>query len=376
MIKVAYISHGSEFGGGERSLQLLIDKLNSVESPIKPILIVPQHGSLSEWAESVGIKTYIHHIDDAPAQQFSTLMKRFMWWFKLFKKENIDLVHANDTSAARLCILSCKALFIPLICHIRFEQSQQYYDWVFSKLPKPDEFITVSNYSKNLLKQRFSEALRKVPINTVYNAIDASKFSIHANNKQDHIWNIAIVANLQPVKGHEVFLNMAKQLKSTSSHKFAYHIYGEDIQGEGRKLALQNLTADLGLSDDVTFHGFADDIGKALQSMHIVVCPSLHEPFGRCIIEAMASGNPVIATAVGGIPEIINDSVNGFLVPNKDVEKLSERVLNLREDTRLYDDIVKNAFESVQNNFSDNSYVKHNITVYNKVKKLSLRYPK
>ena len=76
----------------------------------------------------------------------------------------------------------------------------------------------------------------------------------------------------------------------------------------------QSLARDLGVESNLRFIGFVPDVRPLLQDFDLLVLPSLQEPFGRSIIEAMAMRTPVIASAVGGIPEILSEGETGLLV--------------------------------------------------------------
>lgn len=361
-LKIAYISHGSEFGGGERSLQLLIQELSS-QKRIEPVLVVPHIGSLYNWARKQGIKTYMHAISTESAAQYTTLFLKIAWWLFLFLREKVSLVHANDPSAARLCILPCKLLNIPLVCHIRFVQGAQYYSWLYSRLPKPDHFITISDATTKQLKELFFCLLPQAQVTRIYNAVDLKGFFPEIRFPGDNLWNIGIVANLQPIKGHEDFLLMARQILDHRDN-IMFHVIGTDVQGQGRDEVLRNYAVSLGIGGAVVFHGFCDDVAQEIRKLDIVICPSHEEPFGRCVIEAMSCGKPVIASNVGGIPEIIEHEVCGILVPPKSPQRLAQCACALMEDQAKYRSIVNNALEKVVTCFSSQAYADANCKVY------------
>jgi glycosyltransferase involved in cell wall biosynthesis len=99
--------------------------------------------------------------------------------------------------------------------------------------------------------------------------------------------------------------------------------------------AYEALVAELGISDRFRFLGFTPDVRPAVVDFDILTLPSLQEPFGRSIIEAMALGAPVVATRVGGVPEIITDGEHGLLVPPDDPAALAEAIDRLLGDAAL-----------------------------------------
>src|SRR3989338_7498561 len=92
---------------------------------------------------------------------------------------------------------------------------------------------------------------------------------------------------------------------------------------------LRSLAEELGLPGQVMFAGMRDDVASVLPMMDIFVCPSLYEGFGIAIVEAMAAGRPVVASAVGGIPEIVVHEDTGLLVPPGDAAALADALATL-----------------------------------------------
>jgi len=92
---------------------------------------------------------------------------------------------------------------------------------------------------------------------------------------------------------------------------------------------------ELGLSSVVTFHGFRRDIPEVLRDIDIFALSSLSEGTSITLLEAMASGKPVVVTDVGGNPAIVEQGVNGFLVPPAEPDALAQALLKLAEDSEL-----------------------------------------
>ncbi|RCK79354.1 MAG: Glycosyltransferase [Candidatus Ozemobacter sibiricus] len=142
---------------------------------------------------------------------------------------------------------------------------------------------------------------------------------------------IGALARLHPVKGIDTLLEAAGRLR-TAGVEFRLV-----IGGEGReRAALQALAARLDLADRTTWCGSIADRVGFLESLDLLVAPSRQEAFGISICEAMERGVPVVATAVGGIPEIIRDGQDGLLVPSDEPERLAAalRELATRPDRR------------------------------------------
>jgi glycosyltransferase involved in cell wall biosynthesis len=108
------------------------------------------------------------------------------------------------------------------------------------------------------------------------------------------------------------------------------------IIGDGElRSELQNLAARLGISERVQFVGWEFDLAKIYQSIDCLVLSSINEGTPVAVIEAMAAGVPVVATDVGGVPDVVSDGRTGSLVPPRDPEKLARAMLRLAEDPVL-----------------------------------------
>ena len=136
------------------------------------------------------------------------------------------------------------------------------------------------------------------------------------------------------MKGHLDFLSMAAELTARGVEA-EYLIIGDDIHQTGYKALLENRVRELGLSTRVCFLGHCRNVPDILRQLDIVVCTSHIELFGMCVLEALASARPVVATRVGGIPEIVEDGLNGFLVPPHAPAQLANAVERLLRDSDL-----------------------------------------
>ena len=138
---------------------------------------------------------------------------------------------------------------------------------------------------------------------------------------------IGTVGRLTTIKGHEYLLKTAQLvLQKRRDVKFV-------IVGDGPlRVGLQNLAAQLRITENVAFLGHQDDASSLMEAMDIFVLPSLHEGIPMAILEAMALGRPVVASRVGGIPEVITDGVHGLLVSAGDPAGIAQACLKLIGD--------------------------------------------
>jgi glycosyltransferase involved in cell wall biosynthesis len=138
---------------------------------------------------------------------------------------------------------------------------------------------------------------------------------------------LAIVGRLIPIKGHDVLLRAVARARERLSG-LTLEIAGDgELGGELRATAKR-----LGLEDAVTFLGRVAPVAPVLERAEVVVVPSFGEGFGMVALEAMERGRPVIASDVGGLPEIVDEGRTGMLVPPGDVEALARAIAELADD--------------------------------------------
>lgn len=143
---------------------------------------------------------------------------------------------------------------------------------------------------------------------------------------------IAIIGRLAPIKAHTLLFDAAPEvLRAFPSARFL-------VVGDGELWAdLHEQVAERGLGSSVQFTGWRQDLPNVYGDADVVVCCSLNEGTPVSIIEAGAAGRPAIGTAVGGMPDIISDGVNGFLVPSQDPASLAAAIQRVLSEPELAD---------------------------------------
>ena len=141
---------------------------------------------------------------------------------------------------------------------------------------------------------------------------------------------VAVFSRLNRMKGVEYFLDAAR-IVAGSYPDVRFLVAGDG----GSKQELEELAARLGLGERIVFAGFRSDVPDLLSEVSISVLPSLSEGTSNTLLESMAAGIPVIATRVGGNPEVVEDGVSGLLVPPRDSAALAAATVRLLEDGAL-----------------------------------------
>ena len=140
---------------------------------------------------------------------------------------------------------------------------------------------------------------------------------------------VGIVGRLVPIKNHTMFLDVARKIKDKAAHlKFKFLIIGD---GEMRQ-SLEEYAKKIGIDRCVIFTGWVKDLCMAYADLDIITLTSLNEGTPVSLIEAMASGKPVVATDVGGVKDIVLDGENGFLVKSNNADDFSNKLFVLLQD--------------------------------------------
>jgi len=158
---------------------------------------------------------------------------------------------------------------------------------------------------------------------------------------------VGTACSLVPRKRVDLVINLAMQLGSKLPNVVVL------IVGDGPERSnLERLAEDSGVAEKVRFVGARNDVHRILPAMDVFVLASTMEGTSLALMEAMASGTPCVATAVGGTPEIITDGESGLLVPPGDMPSLSKAVLELLEDDGLRETLAQEGQQRIRRNYN------------------------
>jgi glycosyltransferase involved in cell wall biosynthesis len=223
-----------------------------------------------------------------------------------------------------------------------------------------DRYIAVSSEMADMLHRTAFLPRRKVVV--IRNAVDVRRFGeVPAGALRSKLERVPgrpivlTVARLDPQKGLGDLLEAAAQVPDSN---FA-------IAGEGPdRERLEGAARSLGLHGRVTFLGHRDDVADLLGSCDVFVLPSLYEGFPLSVVEAMAAGKPVIATAVGGTPEAVSDGETGLLVPPGNPSALAAAIRSVISDPGLGRRLGRAGRERALREFSAEEMVRHVVRLY------------
>lgn len=270
----------------------------------------------------------------------------FSLW-RLCRRERPDIVHTHTSKAGILGRWAAFLAGVPAIVHTphghvffgHFSIGFSRLFYLAEKLTEPvtDMLVALTQGEK---KDYLDLGLtRGHKMATVHSGVDTRLFApVEVDNAEKRASLglrpdgpvVGSVGWLLPIKGPDLLLEaMARVWKEMPDARLLFI-------GKGfLEKKLRKRAADLGMSDRVCFAGWRDDIPEILQIMDVFVLPSRNEGMGRAIVEAMAAGKPVIGTDVGGIPDLIVNGRNGFLVPAENALALAEAIIQILMDRNL-----------------------------------------
>ena len=238
---------------------------------------------------------------------------------------------------------------------------------VFSKLKYRwgvDKYIAISNAIKQIM---VAEGVAPGRIAIVHSGIDVSRFdSVQADPRlrsafklEPHQPVIGNVGHMADHKGQKYFIEAVPEVLSQfSAAKFM-------LVGDGElRSDLEGRAVRLGIADSVVFAGFRTDIPQVLKLFDVFVMSSHMEGLCTSVMDAMAAGVPVVVTDAGGLPEIVQNEMNGLLVPAKKPPLLAEAILRLLKNREEGARFATAARETVREKFTADTMVEGNIRVY------------
>ncbi|WP_413290297.1 glycosyltransferase family 4 protein [Bdellovibrio sp. HCB337] len=261
-----------------------------------------------------------------------------------------------------LKLLSVAAIGIPeinmiAIAHmfIGVNKKDFIHRWVYGKLQTL--ICLTQNHKENLLEFL---PLKESQIAVLPNFVDCEKFNPRNRSEEVRasmggmpgIPLMGTASRLDPQKGQGVALEALKILKQKNI-PLRLVIVGENTKNEMNYLdVLKKMSKDLGIEDLVHFTGYRSDMDKIIASLDVLLMPSDRETFGRVLIEAMASKTPVIATNAGGVPNIIDNNINGLLVEPKNPQDLAIAMEKLATQTDLRQTLAEGGYQKAQSTYS------------------------
>ncbi len=360
-MSLCQIDAGKEWRGGQRQSFFLAKELERRGLPF--LFVVQPTSPLHQKASAAGLPVFplkIRSDFDLGA------ILRLAW---AMKRRKCLLAHFHDAHSAAVGLAAAslaKVRYRVVTRRVDFPLKKNYFSRrKYGK--KVDAIIAISEGVKKVLVEGGVGPKR---IEVIPSGIDFSPFEeAHPSDylrrelsfaADDYL--VGIVAHLADHKGHKYLIQATRILKEHSPKIKLI------IVGEGRlRIELDRQAKESDVEDIVFFLGFREDIPQILASLDVFVLSSYLEGMGSSILDAMASKLPVVATKVGGIPEVVADGETGFLVPPRNPEALAQAILKLHSDRALASRLGQRGYELVHQKYSAEAMAKKAVLVYEKI---------
>jgi glycosyltransferase involved in cell wall biosynthesis len=383
-VKILFYNHTGQMGGAERVLLTILSELN--RGMFQPVAICPREGSLQGMIAELNV----------PVETAPVLHARFTWrpdhallYLRSFaqvilqlRKQIIrldpDLIHANSIRAGLVMTAATIGLGKRVIWHVHDLLPRHPFNPLIrlaARASRHTQIIAVAQASADRFIGPFRGLRKRTTV--ILNGIDVAKFHHDPLARQrirndlrlkDEGFVIGIVGRLSPTKGQlELLRALPDVIGKVPNTTLA--IVGSPAFNREDEYAqhIERTIGELGLSDHVRMLGERDDIATIMQAFDVLVVNSTTEACPLVVLEGMASGTAVVATRVGGTPEIITHKEDGWLIASGDRAGLAQALVTLLQDEGLRARLGRNARERVSTQFSSTRFLRDILAFYSRL---------
>jgi len=361
-IRVAHVSASLHYGGKENGVVNLVNRLDPAIFE-NYIFTYVRGGALARRVDPERCRV---------VELGDKLGGDYRLYFKLareFRRHRIHIAHTHSWATVMEGIVGARLARVPIVIHGEhgtMKTATKLHIQIQRLLWRTaDQMLSVSNVLRENLHRRFDFPRDKIRV--VANGVDLARFTL-ASQGRDYKTRLGLPANaltfgavgrVVPVKAYPIFLQAAKLVFNEIPHA---HLV---IVGDGPQLEeLVRLADEQQIANRVHFLGARKDVPEILRGLDVFVLSSESEGLSNTILEAMASDRPVIATAVGGNPELVVDGETGLLVPPNDPPAMAAAILKLLRDPESRRQMGGRGRQRVEEKFSLDVMVRNYANVY------------
>lgn len=322
-MKILQILPSLEVGGVERGV---IDLARAMQGRPEKMVVISSGGKLVAELHKLGVPHYALPVNRKSLASLRLIPKIV----DIIRQENISVVHARSRVPAWLAWFAARKAGVPLVttCHGYYANHPLSHVMGWGK-----RVIVISRVIGRHMIDDFGVSPDRIQL--IHRGIDLSEFQYRPKEakKPSEIRRIVNIGRLSPIKGQMEFLQAVHHMRQQNS-RLEVWLVGAEAKGKTKYTQrLQATIKQLGLSTCVKLLGTRRDVPELLAQADLLVLSTLvPEAFGRVIVEAGAVGTPVLSTRVGGVLDILEDGVNGRLVPPSDPRAMAAIMLEMLND--------------------------------------------
>ncbi len=321
-------------------------------------VVVSNGGDLVADIEKAGV---IHYHLPVHRKSLFNIIRMVGKLCQIIKKEEIDVVHARSRMPAWVAFFACRRARVAFVttCHGYYKKHPFSFVMGWAK-----RVIVPSNVIARHMIEDFGvphERIRFIP-----RSVDLNKFKYLSPDKRTgKTFNVGIIGRLTPIKGHLHFIKAMAKVARVHPDIKIWIVGDAPSSKDAYKEQIKVLVNRLGLKECAEFLGTQKDIPDILTHLNcLVLATTTQEAFGRVIVEAQACGVPVVATAVGGVIDIIENGRTGLIVSPADPAAMAEAVIKIIDDKSLAFRLAEDAYKKVQEKYGVELMVEKTIAVY------------
>jgi len=329
-------------GGGEFSF---LDLVARARDRWKILAVVPSDGDLGSRLREKELRTRVIPLPPLRRWFVHKMLKALAAYLRISGKFGPDLIYANGSRAAFYGGITGRVLKIPVIWHCRIATSDTFFDFVLAKLA--NRIIANSR----AVESRFPSLFRS-KVRVVYNGIDLDWIRSGPVVKPDMVlrhWKVLLSAGrISQSKRHDLLIEAFERIAHSEPNAHLVLVGSPDALAPAWWDHLQELSRRSAFADRIHWIGQSEDMRPWYKAAAVLVMAAENESFGRVLVEAMACGVPVVAVRSGGVPEIVRDGQDGFLVTTGDVAGIASAVLKTLKDDELRSRLSQSALDRAE----------------------------
>lgn len=355
-----HVDLGDQWRGGQHQALELMLGLRSRGHVAE--LVAPQDAPLARRAQAEGI--CVHAVGNLARRLQAALTLR-----KLLSNPRFEVVHCHDAHGLTPAWLAGAQRHARLVASRRVAYPLARNRFALARYRHAHRIVAVSRFVEDSV---LAAGFKSHQVEVIYDGVELPPLPGRDERLQarrrfnlpnsDACPLLGCVGYLLPEKGQEFLIRALPLLQER------YPNVRLLLAGDGPcRTRLEKLARDLGVSPNVQFAGFVDDIGQVYRALDVFVFPSLAEPLGSSLLSAMSYGLPAVAVAQGAAPEVIENGRNGFLVDAPDPGAIAAAVSRLLDDSALSAKLGIAARETIEQRFSVDHMVQATIELYRRV---------